>query len=143
MPKPDYGLDAPKLVRRFAVRGALFIAFGGLLYYSNRNTSPGAALAIASISLAVGITFAAIAIIMVWSSRVAKPKVVHRILDTIPWRGDENVLDVGCGRGLFLIAAAQTAEERQGYRRGRLAGGRSLGKHRRGGHEQRQSGGRG
>ncbi len=107
MPKPDYGLDAPKLVRRFAVRGALFIAFGGLLYYSNRNTSPGSALAIASISLAVGITFAAVAIIMVWSSRVAKPKVVHRILDTIPWRGDENVLDIGCGRGLFLIAAAQ------------------------------------
>jgi arsenite methyltransferase len=107
MPKPDYGLDAPKLVRRFAVRGALFIAFAGLLYYSNRNTSPGPALAIASLSLAVGIVFAAVAIIMVWSSRVAKPKVVNRILDNIPWRGDENVLDVGCGRGLFLIAAAK------------------------------------
>jgi arsenite methyltransferase len=107
MAKPDYGLDAPKLVRRFAVRGALFIAFAGLLYYSNRNTSPGAALAIASLSLAVGIVFAAVAIIMLWSSRVAKPKVVNRILDNIPWRGDENVLDVGCGRGLFLIAAAK------------------------------------
>jgi arsenite methyltransferase len=107
MPKPDYGLDAPKLVRRFAVRGALFIAFAGFLYYSNRNTSPGAALAIASLSLAVGIAFAAVAMIMVWSSRVAKPKVVNRILDKIAWRGDENVLDVGCGRGLFLIAAAK------------------------------------
>ncbi len=107
MPKPDYGLDAPKLVRRFAIRGALFMAFAGILYYSNRNTSPGAAVALASMLFAVGITFAMIAVIMVWSSRVTKPKVIHRILDSIPWRGDENVLDVGCGRGLFLIAAAK------------------------------------
>jgi arsenite methyltransferase len=107
MPKPDYGLDAPKLVRRFAIRGALFMAFAGILYYSNRNTSPGAAVALASMLFAVGITFAMTAVIMVWSSRVTKPKVIHRILDSIPWRGDENVLDVGCGRGLFLIAAAK------------------------------------
>ncbi|HEX4595499.1 MAG TPA: class I SAM-dependent methyltransferase [Bryobacteraceae bacterium] len=107
MSKPDYGLDAPKLVRRFAVRGALFMAFAGFLYYSNRTTSPGAATAIAGMLLAVGITFAMIAVIMVWSSRVTKPKIIQRMLDSIPWRGDEQVLDVGCGRGLFLIAAAK------------------------------------
>jgi SAM-dependent methyltransferase len=107
MPKPDYGLDAPKLVRRFAIRGALFMAFAGFLYYSNRTSSPGAATAIASMLLAVGVTFVIIAAIMVWSSRVTKPKVIDRILDSIPWRGDETVLDVGCGRGLFLIAAAK------------------------------------
>jgi arsenite methyltransferase len=107
MPKPDYGLDAPKLVRRFAIRGVLFIGFAGFLYFSNRTSSPGPATAIASMLLAVGITFAVIAVIMVWSSRVTKPKVIHRILESIPWRGDENVLDVGCGRGLFLIAAAK------------------------------------
>ena len=107
MPKPDYGIDAPKLVRRFAIRGALFIAFAGFLYYSNRNTSPGSATAIASMLLAVGITFALIAIIMVWSSRITKPKVIERIVESIPWRGDETVLDIGCGRGLFLISAAK------------------------------------
>jgi ubiquinone/menaquinone biosynthesis C-methylase UbiE len=30
-----------------------------------------------------------------------------RLLATIPWRGDERVLDIGCGRGLWLIGAAQ------------------------------------
>lgn len=107
MPNPDYGLDAPKLVRRFAVRGAFLILFAGVLYYANRVTSPGTALALASTLSAVGVTFALIALIMVWSSRVTKPKIIARILDSIPWRGDEAVLDVGCGRGLFLISAAK------------------------------------
>ena len=107
MPKPDYGLDAPKLVRRFAVRGALFIGFAAVLYFSNRNTNPGTAAAIASMALAVGITFTVIAGIMMWSSRITKPKIIDQILDSIPWRGDETVLDVGCGRGLVLIAAAK------------------------------------
>jgi arsenite methyltransferase len=64
-------------------------------------------VAIASMLFAVGVTFAMIAVIMVWSSRITKHKVIRRILDSIPWRGDESVLDVGCGRGLFLIAAAK------------------------------------
>ena len=29
------------------------------------------------------------------------------ILDQIEWRGDEQVLDVGCGRGLMLVGAAK------------------------------------
>jgi arsenite methyltransferase len=45
--------------------------------------------------------------IMVWSSRVAKLKMRDRILSSLPWRGDEQVLDVGCGRGLLLIGAAK------------------------------------
>lgn len=44
---------------------------------------------------------------MIWSSRVGKIWMRDRILNEIPWRGDERVLDVGCGRGLLLIGAAK------------------------------------
>ena len=43
--------------------------------------------------------------VMVWSSRVGKLKLRDTLLDGLTWRGDENVLDVGCGRGLLLIGA--------------------------------------
>lgn len=107
MPKPEYGVDAPKLVRRFAVRSLLLIAFAVFLYIVNRSTAPAAAKTLAGLLLAVGLTFGCIAAFMLYSSLVTKRKVIERILDSIPWRGNESVLDVGCGRGMFLISAAK------------------------------------
>jgi len=107
MPRPDYGIDAPKLVKRFAVRGGVLVIFAAVLYYANRSASPGAANALASILISIGVTFLVVAAVMIWSSRVAKMKVRDRILDGFAWRGDEAVLDVGCGRGLLLIGAAK------------------------------------
>jgi ubiquinone/menaquinone biosynthesis C-methylase UbiE len=42
-----------------------------------------------------------------WSSVFGKPLLARRMIAAIPWRGDEHVLDVGCGRGLLLIEAAR------------------------------------
>jgi len=42
-----------------------------------------------------------------WSSRIGKLRARDGIIGAIPWRGDEAVLDVGCGRGLLLIATAK------------------------------------
>lgn len=106
MSQPDYGLDAPRLVRRFAARGVLLVAFAAILYFVNRGSTPGIG-PLATAVFFIGIAFAIVSIVMILSSRVAKIKVRDRILDSIPWRGDENVLDVGCGRGLFLIGAAK------------------------------------
>ncbi len=107
MPGPDYGIDAPKLVKRFAIRGGMLIAFAVVLYFANRTSNPTAATSLGSMLSAIGLTFLIVAAFMVWSSRVAKLKLRDRILDTIPWRGDESVLDVGCGRGLMLVGAAK------------------------------------
>jgi len=107
MAEIDYGLDAPKLVRRFTGRAILFIAGAVVLYLANRSANPELALPLAGVLFGIGLVFAIITGVMILSSRVAKPKIRDRILDSIPWRGDENVLDVGCGRGLFLIGAAK------------------------------------
>lgn len=107
MAKPDYGIDAPKLVRRFAIRGGLLMAFAIVLYIANRGSDSSKLAPLTSLLFSGGIGFVLAAGIMLLSSRVAKVKVRDRILDSIPWRGDEAVLDVGCGRGLFLIGAAK------------------------------------
>ncbi len=107
MPKIDYGLDAPRMVRRLSSRALLMLAVAAILYFVNRTSNPAAALPLA-ISLAIiGLSFAFAAVVMYLSSRVAKVKIRDLIIESIPWRGDENVLDVGCGRGLFLIGAAK------------------------------------
>jgi arsenite methyltransferase len=105
--KPDYGLDAPKLVRRLAWRAALIMAFAAVLYFANRASNAERAAAVATLVFSMGLILAMVAGTMVLSSRVVKLKVIDRMLAGLPWRGDEKVLDVGCGRGPFLIAAAK------------------------------------
>src|SRR5262249_24934071 len=44
---------------------------------------------------------------MVWNSKSGKVAEREKLLARIAWRGDEQVLDLGCGRGLMLIGAAK------------------------------------
>src|SRR5262245_50202181 len=55
-----------------------------------------------AVALACGLT----GLGMVWYSYFGKLRMRERLLDRVPWRGDERVLDVGCGRGLMLLGAA-------------------------------------
>lgn len=96
-----YGQDAPGLVRGFLVAGVLAGAAAvtaGLAGWGTVVTA-GAGLAAA---YALGM-----AGFMTHWSRVVKVRRRDRLLDQVPWRGDEAVLDVGCGRGLLLVAAAR------------------------------------
>jgi arsenite methyltransferase len=103
MASPDYGVDAPRTVRNFALRGATLAVVAAALWISN-GASAGP---LAGVCISIGATFLAVSAIMYFSSRVLKPRMCDRILDQLAWRGDEKVLDVGCGRGLFLIGAAK------------------------------------
>lgn len=96
MAKPDYGIDAPGVIRNFALLAA--------------------ALAVASVWLPPGLAvtarwmagvFALEGLAMVLYAKLGKFRHRDRMLAMISWRGDERVLDVGTGRGLLMIGAAK------------------------------------
>jgi SAM-dependent methyltransferase len=109
MSKParaDYGVDAP-----IAVRNLLIVCALGIISLITRlaglwgHESPFALLGRPLIS--GGLSCGVMAGWMIWSSKFGKVREREESLDLLEWRGDERVLDVGCGRGLFLIGAAK------------------------------------
>ena len=99
--KPNYGLDAPGVVRTFLLISGAGWGAASMAYFV-LHLRPVVALGITA-----GVWFLANALVMIWGSKSGKFQLRDRILDAIPWRGDERVLDVGCGRGLMLIGAAK------------------------------------
>ncbi len=112
---PDYGLDAPKVVRNLLVLGSLglglWLSVALRLWSGVLRTPPLAGVSLvfplSRMGLWVGSGLLAMGFWMMWSSRVGKVRGRERLLDRIPWTGKERVLDVGCGRGLMLVGAAK------------------------------------
>jgi arsenite methyltransferase len=102
--KPDYGVDAPAVMRNFFLIGAAFLLaaifappvfhIGPIGLITNSLYWPAGFL--------IGEGFLFLLYVKVGKFR-------HRdfMLSLHPWRGNENVLDVGCGRGLLLAGAAK------------------------------------
>ena len=105
--KPNYGLDAPHIVQSMFTRAGWLLGSGILIWALNRSNAPSNGFALLNALGWPGLLFLIVGVVMVWSSRVAKLNVRDRLLDSISWRGDEGVLDVGCGRGLLAIGAAK------------------------------------
>jgi arsenite methyltransferase len=105
--KPDYGLDAPGIVRSMFSRAAWTLAIALAVFFVNRVQYPGPALRILAVLGVIALIFFAVGAIMVWSSRVAKLQLRDELLDSLALQPDAKVLDVGCGRGLMLIGAGK------------------------------------
>jgi SAM-dependent methyltransferase len=98
--RPDYGVDAPGVVRAMALAAAA-----------------GFALAIAGLTVGLGwlfwvgvgvfAYFAVLTGLHLRYSKVSKLRERARLLDAVQLDGHETVLDVGCGRGLLLVEAAR------------------------------------
>jgi SAM-dependent methyltransferase len=103
---PNYGIDAPPVVRNLLIVAALGVIslITRLLGVWSRQ-DPIAVIARPLIP--AGLSCGAMGVWMIYDSKIGKVRERERYLDRIPWRGDERVLDVGCGLGLFLIGAAK------------------------------------
>jgi SAM-dependent methyltransferase len=103
--RADYGIDAPPIVRNLLLISAAGFVTAAILYGVDQPAP--AHIPLAGIALVTGILCLLMTGGMIWSSKVGKIRGRDRLLSLLPWRGDEMVLDVGCGRGLLLIGAAR------------------------------------
>lgn len=101
----SYGIDALPVIGNLALAGTFCLLLHNFSHGTIRFST--IELDFGSLFLASGTFFAAAAGLMLlyggWG------KLVHRdrLLALVPWRGDEQVLDVGTGRGLLLVGAAK------------------------------------
>lgn len=103
--KLDYGIDAPGLVLFFFGAGfaAIFMCWLMGIFFTTGSVW---LLLSRVISAIVAIYLLGMGCLMVYWSKIVKVRGRKAVLDQIQWRGDERVLDVGCGRGLMLVGAA-------------------------------------
>jgi arsenite methyltransferase len=103
--KIDFGIDAPGLVRFFFGGGSVIaaLAFAAVFFLG----SAVCASLLKSVLFLAAFYLLGMGCLMLYWSRIAK---IHRregILNLVSWRGDEQVLDIGCGRGLMTIGVAK------------------------------------
>jgi ubiquinone/menaquinone biosynthesis C-methylase UbiE len=104
--KPDYGIDAPGVVRAFFFLSAIGVVTGLFCWILRGSFSPWS-YALANTAFWPGLTFLVTAVTMLYGSRIGKLKLRDRLVNALQLRGDERVLDIGCGRGLMLLAIAK------------------------------------
>lgn len=113
-PGADYGLDAPKVVRNLilgAVAGLLLWGSAKFGLWSGQLAIPLGAdvlqIGISDSGRFFAIVLPLTALWMVWESKVGKLRKREKMLGRLTWTGKEQVLDLGCGRGLLMIGAAK------------------------------------
>lgn len=102
--RPDYGIDAPGVVRFFGITGLLLLTWG--LRGATIHIGDGA-LVLSPMCISIGIVFILQSLLMLLYAKRGKFKHRDRMLALHTWRGDERVLDVGSGQGLLMIGAAK------------------------------------
>lgn len=106
--RANYGIDAPGVVLRFLVIGILGLGLGIVSISLGKNVvAPGLAVGLGNALVWMGGTFVLVSGAMVCGSLFFKQRIAARLVDSLDLKGDEQVLDVGCGHGLMLITAAK------------------------------------
>lgn len=107
MAKPNYGFDAPSIIVYMGLAGIAIMFAGSLPFIYAIHLNNILRWAILLFAEGLGLSFFIPAVLMIWSSKVGKHRVIHEMIDNLKLTGSEQVLDVGCGRGLLTMVAAK------------------------------------
>jgi SAM-dependent methyltransferase len=105
--KADYGFDGDyRAVSAPTVATIVGAISAALLTSAARSLAKGKPVA-AAVTGATGASLVTTAALFIRTTRVGKFEVWAEILDGLRLRGDETLLDLGCGRGAVLLTAAK------------------------------------
>ncbi|MEK2472766.1 class I SAM-dependent methyltransferase [Streptomyces noursei] len=103
-----YGVDAPYVPTLYGAVGIGLLAWG-VVTFAVDGLPP------APWALFVGCAALVCAGVYLYTTRRGKFVVWEKLLDQLALRGDERVLDLGCGRGAVLLAAARRLPDGRAY----------------------------
>ena len=106
-PSLDFGIDAPGVRRMFLGIGGGAFMVGSALAVLHLPGPAWLSLTARVVSVTAACYGLGMAAYMTYGSRIGKRRTRNRLLQAVPWTGGERVLDVGCGRGLMAIGAAE------------------------------------
>jgi len=96
----EYGFDSPYVPIGMAAAALAAACIAAVLFAFSFPW-------LAGLSFAVAAVFAVSTASFIWTTRRGKFIVWGELLDALALKGDEHVLDVGCGRGMVLMLAAK------------------------------------
>ena len=102
-----YGMDDQMVVRRWFGRAAWCGVIGLGVWFINHIEYPGPSAQVLGVLVLIGAACCAVAWLKMRDSRDGRLALRDRLLEELAIKGDERVLDVGCGAGLLSIGAAK------------------------------------
>lgn len=102
-----YGIDAPYVIRNLGIFTIILFGFSFICFVTMHTEHPELAMILTLFFSWFGLTQMLMLLWMLFSSLCGKMHMRDLIIAKLNLTGDEHVLDVGCGRGLLLIAAAK------------------------------------
>ncbi len=103
----NYGVDAPGVVATLSIGGLACVLIGFLfrIFGGPQDSVLVISVFVSSVLAGGGMLF--VAAVMLWSSKYGKLLASRHLIRHLEIKDHENILDVGCGRGLLLIEAAK------------------------------------
>lgn len=101
--KGSYGVDAPYVPGMLGLVALLFTALGIFFAVRGHASSIG--------YFVVALLFWLQVACYLYTTRLGKFRAWDQVLDGLALRGDERVVDLGCGRGAVLLASAERLPE--------------------------------